>query len=183
MSTLQEPQAQAGSETSEVGEKPNHGFTTYLNYLESIVEKWPEYGRLWERLREKKPYPWQSWTRVTICDILTDGRIIQERYFDRDREFVNLHAVLLKAASTVRTRYIFIDCAPNLPPEMIECLGLALDIEPRFFSSVIDQDLRYLPQPANFIRIWNTHVKLFPDILLQSTRLSICEHHAHHYKT
>ncbi|MCJ1352630.1 MAG: hypothetical protein MMC33_002614 [Icmadophila ericetorum] len=151
----EEPEAQPGSQMIPKAEKPTHCFQTYLEYLDKIKEKWPEYDTLREYLR--KGQVWVTWHFICICDVQVDGSIVEQQLSWIDHE--KAQKFLSTVASNVRTRFLIIDYTEELSPWAIDLLGLTLDIEPSFFSRIIDQDLKYLPQAKEYLQVQDSYIK------------------------
>ncbi|MCJ1475709.1 hypothetical protein MMC13_004372 [Lambiella insularis] len=162
--------------------RATHGYSTYLEYLEAIKDKWPEYEGLRSYLASHNS---ESESILGIRDVLSDGSYIKTERFqlshiDNVAEIPTTARAskdaLLSYPDNVRTRFVIISpqFSWDFDPYIVDAVGLALDIEPLFFWSIIARPDEAPPQHPEFLKLGNTHIKLLERELPASETVSIC---------
>ncbi|MCJ1438513.1 hypothetical protein MMC27_007903 [Xylographa pallens] len=151
-----------------------HSYSTYLEYLEAIKDTWPEYTGLRKYLERHSVYNLDdtNWS-LSIRDVLSDGSyiestriylgaVVEHRWETTD--FKALRSALSSNLDNVRTRFIVAaqDRRPLelLSPALIDAIGLALDIEPLFFCSLITYPNLAPPRHPSFLKLGSIHFKI-----------------------
>lgn len=163
--------------------QPTHSFGSYIEYLEALQSKWPEY----EQLRSKAT---DSWNRghpaaVFIRDILRNGSCSELREYsypnlieDPSMETTyaeDLRTALRTCTSDVRTRVVFVDTGGyRLRTSMMNIMGLELDIEPQFFNSMVHPGQLLSERHSAFVQIGDCWLKIFTDIPVDHNIISLC---------
>ncbi len=117
-------------------------FQSYKEYLAAILNVWPEYWSLhaylgqgwtkWGQRREDNP------TQLVIADctdVSADTRVFCEGDSSVGPDM--LKAALNTYGEDVKTRIIMVTPCARVPAEMVDALGMALDIHPAFFQFAI----------------------------------------------
>lgn len=118
-------------------------YATYLDYLCAIEKKWPEY-KLFREYLENISYVEES---ARIIEISQDGKIVKECCYTTgcDGSSVSLEEFTMTLQSTppeIRTRVVTLEpgirsSTERISAELINVVGLTLDIEPLFFWKFI----------------------------------------------
>ena len=117
-------------------------FQSYRDYIAAILKVWPEYHCVHDYLGQY----WAKWgytpgdikTQLVIADctdVSTDMQVFREG--DSSVEPSMLKAALNTYREDVKTRIIMITPCAWVPAEMIDALGMALDIDPAFFQNAV----------------------------------------------
>ena len=154
--------SQAGKLPTTAPTPPQHRvsrYETYVDYLNAIEDKWPEYVPLRQYLElgefstRKLPHSNTSQghgAKVFIVDILQDGTVPPPsnrmlKYDQSDHEEVrkqklrDFKAALLTGNSNLVSRILLIDGADRpVDPPLVDLLGLTFDIEPEFFLALLE---------------------------------------------
>ena len=143
-------------------------YGTYLNYLDSIKEEWPEYMGLHRYLKSVSDHGPPGF-RVVIQHISVDGKHLAptDFVFNLDLsidEFaskrIELMEHLSRRSDNVRTRLILVENrTKDLHPTLIDMIGLSLDIEPSFFCCVLE-DNDILPRFPQYLRMSPMVIKI-----------------------
>ena len=153
--------SQAGKLPTTAPTPPQHRvsrYETYVDYLNAIEDRWPEYVPLRQYLElgefstRKLPHSNTSQghgAKVFMVDIFQDGTVSSPsnrtlKYDQSDHENVrkqklgDFKAALLTGNSNLVSRILLIDGA-NRPvdPPLVNLLGLTFDIEPEFFLALL----------------------------------------------
>ena len=132
----------AGSSTDGMASDRTH-FQSYKDYIAAILKVWPEYRGLHDYFGKH----WTSWghtpgdrkTQLVIADctdVSTNMQVFREGAS-------GVRPSMLKAAlntyrEDVKTRIIMISPCAWVPAEMIDALGMALDIDPAFLQVAVE---------------------------------------------
>lgn len=165
-------------------EEPKYSFSTYLDYVRLIEQKWPEYAGLGIVLARNlvEPISWKHTRQVTIRDIKRDGTFAVAKAFSF--EYVNsmdqpvanittskeLKNALSACAEDVRTRFVLVtDDTGSLDSLVVDAIGLALDVEPLFFASIMKGNAPkdWLEVPSRhpgFLRMGRMWMKVLRDV-------------------
>ena len=152
---------QAGKLPTTAPTPPQHRvsrYETYVDYLNAIEDRWPEYVPLRQYLElgefstRKLPHSNTSQghgAKVFMVDILQDGAVLIPsngtlKYDQSDHEkarkqkLEDFKAALLTGNSNLVSRILLMDGA-NRPvdPLLVDLLGLTFDIEPEFFLALL----------------------------------------------
>ena len=118
-------------------------FQSYRDYIAALLKVWPEYRTFYEYLGKhysKWGYtPGDIKTQLVIADctdISTDVQVFREG--DSSVGPSMLKAALNTYREDVKTRIIMISPCAWVPAEMIDALGMALDIDPAFFQLAVE---------------------------------------------
>ena len=144
-------------------------YGTYLNYLDSIKEEWPEYMGLYRYLKNISDHGPPGF-RVVIQDISVGGKYLtpSDFVFNLDLsidEFalkrIEVMEHLSRRSDNIRTRLILVENrTKDLHPTLIDMIGLSLDIEPLFFCCVLE-DNDILPRFPQYLRMNPMVIKIF----------------------
>ena len=119
-------------------------FQSYRDYIAAVLKVWPEYRTLYDYLGQD----WTKWghtpgdikTQLVIADctdVSTDTQVFLEG--DSSVGPTMLKAALNTCREDVKTRIIMISPCAWVPAEMIDALGMALDIDPAFFQLAVEK--------------------------------------------
>lgn len=163
---------------------------SYVDYLESIKVKWPEYEKLrgyFEDTVQRFEVGWAKfWAHVQISDILVDGSFSDPHFFQYVPTYVhnkdkpestlstleNIKRALFEWPTTGRTRIVLLQSGGNhMPPDplLLGLIGLALDIEPLFFQSLLGSKI---PRHPEFLRMGPISMKIFQKVSTTSVPMS-----------
>ncbi len=124
--------------------KAETGFSSYREFLEALPRTGPRFDRLLY-VRSYRPY-WSDTGEVFVLDILQDGSTsislqIQNGDDSPARRFsTQLLQNLRSPPENVPARIVFWSVSRrfnSLNPDMMDALGLGLDVHPSFFESVL----------------------------------------------
>ncbi|MCJ1435082.1 hypothetical protein MMC27_004452 [Xylographa pallens] len=160
-----------------------HRFKTYLEYLDTIKDKWPEYDVLRELLAVYRYDP-PKW-RVSVRDVLHDGSWSNKVDFealsfmseDTERSVsIALNAALHVLPGDGRTRFVLVsDGGVALPTLLLDVLGLSLDIEPLFLWSMLEDSFpSFRPKYSDIWTMGTVGIKLLKGVPRGSGSLPIC---------
>ena len=119
-------------------------YQSYKEYITAILKTWPEYWSLhyflgtasaeWSRNLEF------SETQLVMADCTDASTEIKVfRQGDRSVKPSMLKAALNSYGEGIRTRIIMVTPCHWVPSEIIDALGMALDVDPAFFQLAIDR--------------------------------------------
>lgn len=169
------------AETSEIPEKLERlglssSHESYLDYLMSIKDKWPEYQELHDWFEKGAgPIPaifgWQVF--IHISDVLLNGSFAHPHNFECNPYGMpdDIKQALLERSTNVRTRIVLYYSRAGPVHTLLNLIGLAFDIEPSFFWSLINPTSP-VPRQADFLTMGSMSIKILTNVSKTSVPLS-----------
>ena len=161
----------------ELGDLLGTAETTYIDYLKSIEDRWPEYGQFRSYL-ERHRDPWRGLTGdVHIHDILSDGSRCSSVTIPSKEDNSSIRLLskaLQKYPIGLRSRIVLVELKSyeRVDQRVLNILRLTFNIEPLVFWSLIDWQ-NALPPPHGTLKMGYMILKLIRQFRTASGDISV----------
>ena len=124
---------------------PSISYTSYLEYLQVISSQWPEARGVIPYLERALESP-HDWNATSVIDVSKDGSLNHKRIPpasnsppEMEHSLLEFVTAIENIAENIQTRIVVVESSDGgVAASFIDQAGLAFDVEPVFFLSIIE---------------------------------------------
>ena len=123
-------------------------YASYLEYLKVIKDQWPEARPVIFYLERAQEKP-QTWSATNVIDVSRDGSLNRKEFPlaksqpEAEHSILEFRTAIENKAEDIKTRIIVVENHnEGIAATFIDQVGLAFDVEPNFFLSIIEGQQR-----------------------------------------